>query len=80
MRVPYCFALAAPDIISPSCAYKPPIKAPIEVPSTHVNIVIKNLVVLSRRTTNVIYWNPILFHGTNETLEPVRKTILSSEQ
>ena len=80
IRVPYCFALAAPEIISPSCAYKPPIKAPIEVPSTYANIDIEDLLVLSRRTTNVIYWNPILFHGTNEPLKSVRKTILPSGQ
>jgi hypothetical protein len=45
MRIPYCFALAAPEIMSPSCAYRPPIRAPIEVPSTHADIDIKNLLV-----------------------------------
>jgi hypothetical protein len=80
MRVPNCFALAAPEIMSPSCAYKPPMRAPIEVPSTYADINIKNLLLFSRHTTNVIYWDPILFHGTNEPLESVRKTILSSAQ
>ena len=83
MRVPNCFALAAPEIISPSWAYKPPIRAPIEVPSTEADSDIRSLpglLGLSGHTTNVIYWDPMLFHGTNEPLEPVRKPILWSEQ
>lgn len=37
-----------------------------------------NASVLSRHTANVIYWDPILFHGTNKPLERVRRTILWS--
>jgi hypothetical protein len=79
MRVPNCFALAAPEIISPSCAYKPPMRAPMEVPITITDINIGSFSISSTHTTNVIYWDPILFHCTNEPLDPVRKTTLSEK-
>lgn len=33
-----------------------------------------NASALSKHTANMIYWDPILFHGTNKPLERVRKT------